>query len=63
MFQIYPPVKKCTPVQWEKCELVPYQVDFKVPEVTCRPDKAIPYNTYVNKTEPVMTSHMECEVR
>jgi len=49
-------------VTWRECKLVPRQVDFKVPKVTCEEGEAIPYTDCVDAEKVQMTTKMTCEV-
>merc|ERR1739848_412985 len=51
----------CEEVTWEECKLVPYFVEFDVPQITCTPDKEIPWMDCVDDIKTQMTSKMTCE--
>jgi hypothetical protein len=53
----------CEPVTWKECKLVPKQVDFKVPKITCDEEGDIPYDDYIDVEKSQMISRMTCEVK
>lgn len=53
----------CQPVTWSECKLVPRQVDFKVPKITCEDGEEIPYTDMEPVEDTQMTTKMTCEVK
>ena len=53
----------CEPVTWRECQLVPVQVEFKVPKMTCEAGEPISYEDCEEETKEQMTTSMLCEVR
>lgn len=43
IFQVWAGNEDCEPVTWRECQLVPKQVDFKVPKIECFDAEQIPY--------------------
>ena len=52
----------CEPVTWRECKLVPREVEFKVPQITCAPGETIQYEECEEDTKEQMTTSMLCEV-
>lgn len=61
--QVWAGNEACEPVTWRECQLVPKQVDFKVPKITCDDGEDIPYDDYIDVEKTQMTSRMVCEVK
>ena len=61
--QVWAGNEACEPVTWRECKLVPKQVDFKVPKITCAEAKAIEYDDFEDVEKEQMTSKMVCEVK
>lgn len=61
--QVWAGNEACEPVTWRECQLVPKQVDFKVPKITCEDGEDIAYDDYIDVEKSQMTSRMVCEVK
>ena len=61
--QVWAGNEACEPVTWRECKLVPKQVDFKVPKITCEEGEEVPYDDYIDVDKEQMVSNMLCEVR
>jgi len=61
--QVWAGNEACEPVTWRECKLVPKQVDFKVPKITCDDGEDIAYDDYLDTEKNQMTSRMVCEVK
>ena len=61
--QVWAGNEACEPVTWRECKLVPKQVDFKVPKITCDDGEDIAYDDFVETEKNQMTSRMACEVK
>ena len=61
--QIWAGNEDCEPVTWRECKLIPRQVDFKVPKITCEDVKEIAYEEYTKVEKTQMTSKMSCMVQ
>merc|ERR1712150_413256 len=61
--QVWAGNEACEPVTWRECKLVPKQVDFKVPKITCDDGEDIAYDDYVDTEKEQMISRMVCEVK
>ncbi len=61
--QVWAGNEACEPVTWRECQLVPRQVDFKVPKITCEDGEEIPYTDCQEAEKTQMTSKMTCEVK
>ena len=61
--QVWAGNEACEPVTWRECKLVPKQVDFKVPKITCEEGKDVHYDYYIDATKEQMISNMVCEVK
>ena len=60
--QVWAGKEGCEPVTWQECKLVDKEVQFIVPEITCKPKQELWYHEpqLVNKTEKTHT--FTCEV-
>ncbi|XP_040583609.1 uncharacterized protein [Lepeophtheirus salmonis] len=61
--QVWAGNESCEPVTWRECQLVPRQVDFKVPKIICEEGEPIPYTDLQEAEKEQMTSTMSCEVK
>ena len=61
--QIWAGNEACEPVTWKECKLVPKQVDFKVPKITCEDGEDISYEDFADVEKTQMTARMACEVK
>lgn len=61
--QVWAGNEDCEPVTWRECQLVPRQVDFKVPKIDCFVVEQIPYMDCVDVEKVEMTLSMVCEVK
>lgn len=61
--QVWAGNEDCEPVTWRECELVPRQVDFKVPKIECFDAEEIPYTDCVDAEKTQMTTSMVCKVK
>ena len=61
--QVWAGNEACEPVTWRECKLVPKQVDFKVPKITCEDGEDIAYDDYIDVEKNQMVSKMTCEVK
>ena len=61
--QVWAGNEACEPVTWKECKLVPKQVDFKVPKITCEDGEDVHYDDYIDREKTQMTSRMVCEVK
>ena len=61
--QVWAGNEACEPVTWRECKLVPKQVDFKVPKITCEDGEDIAYDDYIDVEKTQMVSKMTCEVK
>jgi len=61
--QVWAGKEGCEPVTWQECKLVDKEVQFIVPEITCKPKQELWYHEpqLVNKTEKTHT--FTCEVK
>ena len=53
----------CEPVTWQECKLVPKDVQFIVPEITCNDHQELWYHEPEQQTETRMTNTFTCEVK
>ena len=53
----------CEPVTWQECKLVPKDVNFIVPEITCKDGQEIWYHEPEPETASRMTNTFSCEVK
>ena len=53
----------CEPVTWQECKLVPKDVQFIVPEITCSDHQELWYHQPEQQTETRMTNTFGCKVR
>ena len=53
----------CEPVTWQECKLVPKDVQFIVPEITCSDQQELWYHEPEQQTETRMTNTFGCKVR
>ena len=60
--QVWAGNEACEPVTWRECKLVPRQVDFKVPKITCEDGEDIAYDDYIDVEKNQMTAKMVCNV-
>jgi len=61
--QVWAGNEDCEPVTWRECKLVPREVEFKVPQITCAPGETIQYEECEEDTKEQMTTSMLCEVK
>lgn len=61
--QVWAGNEACEPVTWRECQLVPRQVDFKVPKIDCLDSNEIPYTDCEGTEKEQMTTSMSCEVK
>jgi len=60
--QVWAGNEACEPVTWRECELVPKQVDFKVPKIECGDGEDIVNDDFIDVEKNQMTSRMACKV-
>ena len=53
----------CDPVSWQECKLVPKDVQFIVPEITCSDHQELWYYEPELATDTRMTNRVECVVK
>jgi len=53
----------CEPVTWQECKLVPKDVQFIVPEITCSDKQELWYHEPEEKTDTRMTNTFGCEAK
>ena len=63
IIQVWAGNEACEPVTWRECKLVPRQVDFKVPKITCEDGEDVPYQDMQDAEKTQMTTKMTCEVK
>ena len=63
LIQVWAGNEACEPVTWRECKLVPRQVDFKVPKITCEDGEDVPYQDMQDAEKTQMTTKMTCEVK
>ena len=61
--QVWAGNEACEPVTWRECKLVPKQVDFKVPKITCEDGEDIAYDDYIDVEKNQMTARMVCKLK
>merc|ERR1712025_195409 len=61
--QVWAGTDACEPVTWQECKLVPKDVQFIVPEITCSDHQELWYHEPEPKTETRMTNTFTCEVK
>merc|ERR1712018_411108 len=61
--QVWAGNEACEPVTWRECKLVPRQVDFKVPKISCEDGEEVPYQDMQDAEKTQMTTKMTCEVK
>ena len=61
--QVWAGNEACEPVTWRECKLVPKQVDFKVPKITCEDGEDIAYDDYIDVEKNQMTARMVCQLK
>jgi len=50
----------CKPVTWKNCTVVPVEVPYLIPNVTCRTANLVPYLTFRNETFKQSTGYNKC---
>ena len=60
--QVWAGKEGCEPVTWQECKLVPKDVQFIVPEITCSDKQELWYHQPEPRTETRMTNTFGCEV-
>ena len=60
--QVWAGTDACEPVTWQECKLVPKEVQFVVPEITCSDKQELWYHEPESKTDTRMTNTFTCEV-
>ena len=61
--QIWAGTDTCEPVTWQECKLVPKDVQFIVPDVTCSNKQELWYHEPEPSQGNKMTNTFTCEVR
>jgi len=61
--QVWAGNEDCEPVTWRECQLVPRQVDFKVPKINCEEGEEVPYTDCEEAEKIQMITKMTCEVK
>ena len=61
--QIWAGTDNCEPVTWQECKLVPKDVQFIVPDVTCSNKQELWYHEPAPSTGTKMTNTFTCEVK
>jgi len=61
--QVWAGQEGCEPVTWQECKLVPKDVQFIVPEITCSDKQELWYHEPEEKTDTRMTNTFGCEVK
>jgi len=61
--QVWAGTEACEPVTWQDCKLVPKDVKFIVPEITCNDHQELWYHEPEPKTDTRMTNTFGCEVK
>ena len=56
MSQVWAGTEACEPVTWQECKLVPKDVKFIVPEITCNDKQEIWYHEPETSTDTRMTN-------
>ena len=60
--KVWAGTEACEPVTWQECKLVPRNVKFIVPEITCTDKQEIWYHEPEEQTGTRMTNTFNCEV-
>ena len=61
--QVWAGKEGCEPVTWQECKLVPKDVKFIVPDITCSDHQELWYHEPEPKTDTRMTNTFSCEVK
>merc|ERR1711970_1567186 len=61
--QVWAGTEACEPVTWQECKLVPKDVKFIVPEITCSDRQELWYHEPEPKTDTRMTNTFGCEIK
>merc|ERR1719430_2490838 len=61
--QVWAGTDACEPVTWQECKLVPKDVQFIVPEITCNDHQELWYHEPEQQTGTRMTNTFTCEVK
>jgi len=61
--QVWAGTEACEPVTWQDCKLVPKDVKFIVPEITCNDHQELWYHEPEPKTDTRMTNTFKCQVK
>merc|ERR1712117_870684 len=61
--QVWAGTEACEPVTWQECKLVPKDVKFIVPEITCNDKQEIWYHEPEDTKDTRMTNTFNCEVK
>merc|ERR1712106_894033 len=61
--QVWAGTGACEPVTWQECKLVPKDVQFIVPEITCSDHQELWYHEPEPQTDTRMTNTFKCEVK
>jgi len=61
--QVWAGTEACEPVTWQECKLVPKDVNFIVPEITCKDKQEIWYHEPEPQTDTQMTNTFGCQVK
>merc|ERR1711892_1451387 len=61
--QVWAGTDACEPVTWQECKLVPKDVQFIVPEITCNDHQELWYHEPEPQTDTRMTNTFKCEVK
>merc|ERR1712106_849769 len=61
--QVWAGTDACEPVTWQECKLVPKDVQFIVPEITCSDHQELWYHEPEPQTDTRMTNTFKCEVK
>jgi hypothetical protein len=61
--QVWAGQEGCEPVTWQECKLVPKDVQFIVPEITCSDKQELWYHEPEPVTDTRMTNTFGCEVK
>ena len=60
--QVWAGQEGCEPVTWQECKLVPKDVQFIVPEITCSDKQELWYHEPEPKTDTRITNTFGCKV-
>ena len=63
LLQVWAGTEACEPVTWQECKLVPKDVQFIVPDITCSDKQELWYHEPEEKTDTRMTNTFTCEPR